>query len=74
MANTGVTFWTNVNDGQNKETLRLEIDTRTGQVVILTIRDRETGDLLARLHIPEDTCNVIGQALMLASTVKAGEG
>lgn len=74
MANTGLSVWTNVNDGQNNETLRVEIDTRTGQVVTFLIRDKETSDVLARLHIPEDACNVIGQALMLASTLKAGEG
>jgi hypothetical protein len=73
MSDNGFEFWVNVNDGQNQGTLQVKIETQTGNVVALVIRDRETFEPLARLHLPEDACNLIGQALMLASTAKAGE-
>lgn len=73
MSDTGFEFWVNVNDGQNHESLQVKIETETGKVVALVIRDRETFEPLARLHLPETACNLIGQALMLAATAKAGE-
>lgn len=73
MTNSAVTFWVEVNDGQNRPSFRVQVETQTGEFVALLVQDRETLETLARLHVPEDVCNTLGQALMLASTMKVGE-
>lgn len=73
MSNSAVTFWVEVNDGQNRPSFRVQVETETGSHVALLVQDRETLETLARLHVPEDACSLLGQALMLASTAKAGE-
>lgn len=71
--NASLGFWTNVNDGQNHETLSVAVETETGKVITFTIRDRESLETLARIHVPMDAAMTIGQALMMAASMKAQE-
>lgn len=71
--NASLGFWTNVNDGHNKPTLTIAVETETGKVVALLIRDRESLETLARVHVPQGAAQAIGQALMLADSMKQQE-
>lgn len=61
-----------VNDGQNHPTFVVKVDARPGRVIAVTVHLRETPDseVLARLHLNAESANVLGQAFMLAATVK----
>ena len=71
--NSSLSFWTGVDDGQNNPSLTVGVETETGKPVALLIRDRESLEVLARVHVPQGAAMGIGQALMLADSLKVDE-
>jgi hypothetical protein len=71
--NEGLGFWGNILDGQGNPTLTIAVETETGKPVRAIIRNRETLEPMATFIVPPSVASSIGQALMLASTMKQSE-
>lgn len=70
---SSLSYWSNVNDAQDRPTLTVKVETETGQPVRLVLADRETLEPLFVASVDIIGCSGIGQALMLASTMKTEE-
>lgn len=71
--NSSLGFWANVTDGRDNPTLTLAVETETGQPIVMKIRDSESLETLVLIHVPVFAAQSIGQALMLASSMKTEE-
>ena len=71
--NTSLGFWSNVGDFREKENLVLMVECETGKPITITVRERESRETVLVMTFPPDCASNIGQALMLASTIKSGE-
>lgn len=70
---SSLSYWANILDGQGNPTLTFAVETETGRPVTLVIRDRESLSPLATFQVEVGACTQLGQALMLADTMKMKE-
>lgn len=73
LGNEELIYWSNIRDGKGNDSLTFAVETRTGEPVLIKIRDRVTLKLLATYIIPPIASQGIGQGLMLASSMKMSE-